>query len=56
MLQTPTLVTEWSVKLHLVFKMMTALTEFKTQRKLKNGFGYSFLNILTLFVIHFEEL
>lgn len=43
-----TLVTESSMKLHLALKIMTTLSEFKNHWQLRNGFGYSFLNILTL--------
>lgn len=48
MSQLSNLETELSMKLHLAFKIMTVLIEFKKQWKLRNGFGYSFLNVLTL--------
>lgn len=55
MLPTSTLVTEPSMKLHLAFKVMTTPTEFKKQRKFRNGFGYSLLDVLTVSVTHLKE-
>lgn len=49
-LHKPTQVT----KLHLSFNIMTIQIQFKKHWKLSNG--YSVLNILILFVIHFKEL